>query len=154
MGDLDGGSVTSDAGALLLGQAGVAVGPVDRLAVCFKDHRDGRFVGHSVRTLVSQRVFGIALGYENLLDHDVLRGDPMMAVLAGKLRAKRQNCAPVAGKSTLNRLELGGLSPSGDSKIAAWVRVSVRRIKIAMDTNHPFQDEFRTARRRLSAAAA
>ena len=68
-------------------------------------------------TLVGQRVFGIALGYKDLLDHDVLRGDPIMAVLAGKLRAKRRNCAPVAGKSTLNRLELGGLSPSGSSKI-------------------------------------
>ena len=101
--DFDGRSVTSDAGALLLGQADARVGLVDRLAACFEDHRDGRFVEHSVRTLVGQRVFGIALGYEDLIDHDVLRGDPVMAVLAGK--------------STLNRLELGGLSPSGDSKI-------------------------------------
>ena len=115
--DFDGGSMTSDAGALLLGQADARVGLVDRLAACFEDHRDGRFVEHSVRTLVGQRVFGIALGYEDLIDHDVLRGDPVMAVLAGKLRAKRRTCAPVAGKSTLNRLELGGSSPSGDSKI-------------------------------------
>ena len=115
--DFDGGSMTSDAGALLLGQADARVGLVDRLAACFEDHRDGRFVEHSVRTLVGQRVFGIALGYEDLIDHDALRGDPVMAVLAGKLRAKRRNCAPVAGKSTLNRLELGGSSPSGDSKI-------------------------------------
>ena len=96
--DFDGGSVTSDAGALPLGQADAAVGPVDRLAACFEDRRDGRFVEHSVRTLVGQRVFGIALGYEDLIDHDVLRGDPMMAVLVGKLRAKRRTCAPVAGK--------------------------------------------------------
>ncbi len=115
--DFDGGSMTSDAGALLLGQADAVIGLVDRLAACFEDHRDGRFVEHSVRTLVGQRVFGIALGYEDLLDHDVLRGDPVMAVLAGKLRAKRRNCAPVAGKSTPSRLELGGSSPSGDSKI-------------------------------------
>ena len=115
--DFDGGLVTSDAGALLLGQADTAVGPVARLAACFEDHRDGRFVEHSVRTLVGQRVFGIALGYEGSIDRDVVRGDPVMAVLAGKLRAKRRNCAPVAGKSTSNRLELGGSSPSGDSKI-------------------------------------
>ncbi len=113
----DGGSVTSDAGALPLGQADARVGLVDRLAACFADHRDGRFVEHSVRTLVGRRVFGIALGYEDLIDHDVLRGDPVMAVLAGKLRAKRRTCAPVAGKSTPSRLELGGSSPSGDSKI-------------------------------------
>ena len=115
--DFDDGSVTSDAGALLLGQADATVGLVDRLAACFEDHRDGRFVEHSVRTLVDQRVCGIALGYEGSIDHDVLRGDPAMAVLAGKLHAKRWNCTPVAGKSTSNRLELGGLSPSGDSKL-------------------------------------
>ena len=115
--DFDGRSVTSDAGALLLGQADARVGLVDRLAACFEDHRDGRFVEHSVRTLAGQRVFGVALGYEGSIDRDVVRGDPVMAVLAGKLRAKRRTCAPVAGKSTLNRLELGGLSPSGDSKL-------------------------------------
>ena len=115
--DFDGGSMTSDAGALLLGQADARVGLVDRLAACFADHRDGRFVEHSVRTLVGQRAFGIALGYEDLLDRDALRGDPVMAVLAGKLRAKCRNCAPVARQSTPSRLELGGLSPSGDSKI-------------------------------------
>ncbi len=111
--DFDGGSMTSDAGALLLGQADAAVG----LAACFADHRDGRFVEHSVRTLVGRRVLGIALGYEDSINHDVLRGGPVMAVLAGKLRAKRRNCAPVAGKSTPSRLELGGSSPSGDGKI-------------------------------------
>ena len=115
--DFDGGSMTSDSGALPLGQADAVIRPVDRLAACFQDHREGRFVEHSVRTLVGQRAFGIALGYEDLLDHDALRGDPMMAVLAGKLRAKRRNCAPVAGKSTPSRLELGGSSPSGDGKI-------------------------------------
>jgi hypothetical protein len=58
--------------------------------------------------MVGQRVFGIALGYEDVVDHDELRHDPILAVLAGKLTARRKNCAPVAGKSTLNRLELGG----------------------------------------------
>ena len=105
--DVDGGSVTSDAGALPFGQADAAIGPADRLAACFEDHRDGRFVEHSVWTLVGQRVFGIALGSEELLDHDVLRGNPMMAVLAGKLCAKRRNCAPVASKSTLIPVGVG-----------------------------------------------
>ena len=113
----DGGSVTSDAGALLLGRADAAVGLVDRLASCFEDHRDPRFVEHDVRALVGQRVFGIAPGYEDPVGHDVLRHDPIMAVLAGKLRSKRSDCAPVAGKSTLNRLELGGVRPSGSRKV-------------------------------------
>ena len=65
-----------------------------------------RFIEHSVATLIGQRVFGLALGYEDLNDHDELRHDPVMAVLAGKLKARREDCAPAAGKSTLNRLEL------------------------------------------------
>ena len=63
-------------------------------------------------SLVGQRVFGIALGYEDLIDHDQLRHDPVMAVLGGKLAAKRADCAPLAGKSTLNRLELSRLEPT------------------------------------------
>ena len=67
--------------------------------------------------MIGQRVFGIALGYEDVVDHDTLRHDPIMAVLAGKLTARRQNCAPVAGKSTLNRLELGKAEPTSYHKI-------------------------------------
>ena len=113
----DGGAVSSDAGALLLGAADRAIGLIERFAACFTDHRDGRLVEHEVKTLVGQRVFGIALGYEDLCDHDRLRFDPVMGVLSGKLRAKRSDCAAVAGKSTLNRLELGGGSPSAYHKI-------------------------------------
>ena len=104
--EFDGGAVTSDAGGLLLGAADKAIDLVRRLAGCFRDARDPRFIEHAVATLVGQRVFGIALGYEDLNDHDDLRHDPVMAVLAGKLAAWRSDCAPVAGKSTLNRLEL------------------------------------------------
>ena len=113
----DGGAVSSDAGALLLGEADRAVGLIERFAACFTDHRDARLVEHEVKTLVGQRVYGIALGYEDLSDHDGLRFDPVMGVLSGKLRAKRSDCAAVAGKSTLNRLELGGGSPSAYHKI-------------------------------------
>ena len=104
--EFDGGALTSDAGGLLLGGADRSLDLVRRLAGCFRDARDPRFIEHSVATLIGQRVFGIALGYEDLNDHDQLRHDPVMAVLAGKLEARREDCAPVAGKSTLNRLEL------------------------------------------------
>src|SRR5262252_5921810 len=104
----DGGRMTSDAGALLLGATDRAIGLVERFAACFTDGRAPELVEHEVGTMVGQRVFGIALGYEDLVDHDQLRHDPTMAVLAGKLAARRQDCAPLAGKSTLNRLELGG----------------------------------------------
>jgi hypothetical protein len=106
VGGFDGGRLTSDAGALLLGSADRAIGLVDRFAACFRDGRRAELIEHEVRTLVGQRVFGIALGYEDLNDHDELRHDPVMALLAGKLAARRRGCAPVAGKSTLNRLEL------------------------------------------------
>lgn len=113
----DGGAITSDAGALLLGATDRATRLVDRFAACFRDARSPVLIEHEVRTLVGQRVFGLALGYEDLNDHDELRHDPVMAVLAGKLAARRRDCAPVAGKSTLNRLELSRPEPSRYHKI-------------------------------------
>jgi Transposase DDE domain group 1 len=101
----DGGAITSDAGALLLGATDRAIGLVRRFAACFRDTRSPERIEHEVATLVGQRVFGLALGYEDLIDHDQLRHDPVLAVLAGKLEARRASCAPLAGKSTLNRLE-------------------------------------------------
>jgi hypothetical protein len=114
----DGGTITSDAGALLLGATDGAIDLVHRFAACFQDHRLQDFVEHQVATLIGQRVFGLALGYEDLIDHDHLRHDPIMAVLAGKLEAGRSNCAPVAGKSTLNRLELSRPAPTRYHKIS------------------------------------
>ena len=114
----DGGLVSSDAGALLLGATDRAIGLIDRFAACFHDERREDLIEHEVATLVGQRVFGIALGYEDLNDHDELRHDPLMAVLAGKLAARREDCAPVAGKSTLNRLELSKLEPTRYHKIS------------------------------------
>ena len=101
----DGGIITSDAGGLLLGRLDRGLGLIRRMASCFTDRRDPRLLEHTVETLVGQRVFALALGYEDLNDHDELRHDPLFHVLAGKLEAKRSDCAPVAGKSTLNRLE-------------------------------------------------
>jgi hypothetical protein len=114
----DGGAITSDAGGLLLGETDRAIGLIDRFAGCFTDHRRRELVEHEVATLVGQRVFGMALGYEDLNDHDRLRHDPLLAVLAGKLAARRSDCAPVAGKSTLNRLELSRPEPSLYHKIS------------------------------------
>jgi len=114
----DGGAVTSDAGGLLLGATDRAVGLSRRFALCFRDVRRHELVEHEVVTLVGQRMFGIALGYEDLNDHDVLRHDPVMAVLAGKLAARRRDCAAVAGKSTLNRLELSRPEPTRYHKIS------------------------------------
>jgi hypothetical protein len=113
----DGGMISSDAGALLLGAADRAIGMMARFAGCFGDTRRQEYVEHTVETLVAQRVFGIALGYEDINDHDELRHDPMMAVLAGKLEARREDCSPLAGKSTLNRLELSRLQPTRYHKI-------------------------------------
>jgi DDE family transposase len=101
----DGGQVTSDAGALLLGAANRAIGLVRRLGRCFTDGRAPELVEHTVETMLMQRICGIALGYEDVVDHDELRHDPVLATLAGKLEARRKDCAPLAGKSTLNRLE-------------------------------------------------
>jgi hypothetical protein len=101
----DGGRITSDAGALLLGAANRAIGLVRRLAGCFADGRAQELVEHRVETMLMQRIVGIALGYEDLVDHDELRHDPVLATLVGKLEARRADCAPLAGKSTLNRLE-------------------------------------------------
>ena len=109
----DGGDNTSDAGALLLGATDRAIGLVARFAACFVDQRAQVQVEHSIAAMVAQRVFGIALGYEDLVDHDQLRHDPVLATLAGRLTARRKNCAPLAGKSTLNRLEH---APSGSSR--------------------------------------
>src|ERR1700693_4849321 len=102
----DGGAITSDAGALLLGATDRAIRLVERFAECFIARRRPELVEPHVATVVGRRVFGSALGYEDINDHDDLRHDPIMAVLAGKLEAQREDCAPVAGKSTLNRLEL------------------------------------------------
>ena len=91
VGGFDGGRIALDAGALLLAATDRAVGLIDRFARCFTDRRSPELVEHRVATLVGQRVFGIALGYEDVLDHDELRDDPMMAVLAGKLAARRKD---------------------------------------------------------------
>jgi hypothetical protein len=103
----DGGAITSDAGALLLRHVDRAIGLFARVAACFIDRRDPDLTVHSVRTLIGQRIAAIALGYEDVDDHDTLRRDPVLSLLSESLTPKREDCAVLAGKSTLNRLEHG-----------------------------------------------
>ncbi len=113
MARIDGGRITSDAGGLLLRETERATGIVRQFAACFTDHRDPDLIEHCVTDLIAQRVYALALGYEDLNDHDDLRHDPLLAVLVGKadplgrdrLR-KRDRGKALAGKSTLNRMEL------------------------------------------------
>ena len=120
MAAFDGGSITSNAGALLLRGIDRSIGLFDRVAACFTDRRDPRLTEHSVHTLVAQRITGIALGYEDLNDHDFLRHDPLLALLSGKLGGGRKGCAALAGKSTLNRLE----HAPGDGRPGRYHRIA------------------------------
>jgi Transposase DDE domain group 1 len=125
----DGGRITSDAGGLLLREVEQKLGVLRRFAACFDDHRDPELIEHTVLELVSQRVYALALGYEDLNDHDELRHDPLLAVLAGKAdpsgmdrQLARDRGKACAGKSTLNRLELtpvGATAASRYKKIVA-----------------------------------
>ncbi len=99
----DAGPVSSDGGALLLREVEQKTGILQRLAACFLDRREPGRIEHTVAQLIQQRVFALALGYEDLNDHDALRQDPLLALLTGKAEP---GTAPLAGKSTLNRLEL------------------------------------------------
>ena len=119
----DGGHVTSDAGGMLLREVDRKFGFLDRFARCFTDHRDPEAVEHTVADLVRQRVFALCLGYEDLNDHDRLRLDPLLAILVGKddptgrdRVRERDKGKPLAGKSTLNRLELTPPGADGDSR--------------------------------------
>ncbi len=130
VGQFDGGAITSDAGGLLLREVEKRTGIIERFAACFRDHRKPAQVEHTVRELVAQRVYALALGYEDLNDHEQLRQDPLLAILAekadptGESRVReRDRGKALAGKSTLNRLEL----------TKAAVEVKERYKKIALD---------------------
>src|SRR5271155_4582332 len=112
----DGGTISSDGGAFLLRQTDRRLNLLPRLAGCFMDGRNPDQVEHSVLELLSQRVYGLALGYEDLNDHEQLRRDPVFGVLAGREALD----APLAGKSTLNRMELGAGAQDRYKKITFW----------------------------------
>jgi hypothetical protein len=112
----DGGTISSDGGSLLLRETDKRLNLIPRLARCFLDGRDQSRVDHTVEEMVAQRIFGLALGYEDINDHEQLRSDPLFGVLAGRKEAG----SVLAGKSTLNRLELGTGKPDRYKKITFW----------------------------------
>jgi hypothetical protein len=112
----DGGTISSDGGAFLLRQTDQRLNLLPRLAHCFLDGRNQNQVSHSILEMISQRVYGIALGYEDLNDHEQLRNDPIFNVLAGR----EEMSEPLAGKSTLNRMELGSGTKDRYKKITFW----------------------------------
>jgi hypothetical protein len=112
----DGGTISSDGGALLLCRTEKRLNLLPRLAECFLDGRNQQEVEHSVLEMLAQRIYGLALGYEDLNDHEQLRNDPVFGILAGRDELGQ----PLAGKSTLNRLELGGGTPDRYKKITFW----------------------------------
>ena len=115
----DAPAITSDAGALLLRELESKLGLIESFSQCFSDLRDPRYTNHSLEQLLAQRVYGIALGYEDLNDHEQLRHDPLMALLAGKREPAPAEGFALAGKSTLNRLELTTKRATRYKKIVA-----------------------------------
>src|SRR5260370_6688881 len=119
VGRFDGGTITSDGGARLLRETDRRLNLLPRLAGCFLDGRNTLLDRHSVQEMVSQRIYGLAVGYEDLNDHEQLRQDPLMRVLAGREEVEDEDHA-LAGKSTLNRLELSDGTPHRYKKITFW----------------------------------
>jgi hypothetical protein len=111
----DGGTISSDGGAFLLRQTDQRLNLLPRLARCFIDSRNQEQVEHSILEMLSQRIYGLALGYEDINDHEQLRTDPVFGILAG-----REELEPLAGKSTLNRMELGTGTKDRYKKITFW----------------------------------
>jgi hypothetical protein len=112
----DGGTISSDGGAFLLRQTDQRLNLLPRVAECFLDGRNQEQVEHSIQEMLSQRIYGLALGYEDINDHEQLRTDPVFGILAGREELEE----PLAGKSTLNRMELGTGTKDRYKKITFW----------------------------------
>jgi hypothetical protein len=131
----DGGTISSDGGSLLLRETDRRLNLLPRLSECFVDRRDPERIEHSVLEMLSQRIYGLALGYEDLNDHEDLRVDPLFSLLAGRKDLSR----PLAGKSTLNRMELGTGTPErykkshsgGTASMSCWWRCSSNRMSMS-----------------------
>jgi hypothetical protein len=103
--EFNGGHISSDGGLLLIRQVDQQYGLSEQIAACFTDHRDPSRVEHSIQALVAQRLYALVQGYEDVNDHDDLRNDVLLGVAVGKMARQRGEGSPLAGKSTLNRLE-------------------------------------------------
>ena len=127
----DGGAISSDGGAFLLRQTDRRLNLLPRLAECFLDGRNQEQVEHSILEMLSQRIYGLALGYEDVNDHEQLRRDPVFGVLAGREELE----APLAGKSTLNRMELGAGVKDRYKKITFWKEaIDELLVKVFLET--------------------
>ena len=115
--EFNGGAISSDGGALLLREADRKLKLIERFSQCFLDGRNPALVEHRIEQLLTQRIYGLALGYEDLNDHEQLRHDPLLGALAGKAEPGKE---PLAGKSTLNRMEMGDGTPNRYKKITFW----------------------------------
>jgi hypothetical protein len=115
--EFNGGTISSDAGSLLLKETDSKMNLLGRFSQCFIDRRRPLLIEHSIEQMIRQRVYALALGYEDLNDHDLLREDPLLGVMAGKAEPGTNL---LAGKSTLNRMELGTGIPSRYKKITFW----------------------------------
>lgn len=131
----DAPAVSSDGGGLLLRELEAKFGFVRQFAACFVDQRNPRFVQHDLETLLTQRIFGIALGYEDLNDHEQLRHDPMMGILVNKRQPVTEGTNALAGKSTLNRLEL---TPVGAHPKSRYKKIVARHRAIEDFFVHAF----------------
>jgi hypothetical protein len=117
VGEFSGGTISSDGGALLLRETDRKMNLLPRFSQCFLDGRNPDLIEHSLDQRLAQRVYALALGYEDLNDHEQLRHDPLLRVLAGKAEPGQE---ALAGKSTLNRMELGDGTPDRYTKITFW----------------------------------
>jgi len=145
----DGGHVSSDGGALLLREADVRLDVTKRFAACFTDYRDAELIEHSVLELVRQRVYGLALGYEDLNDHDGLMRDPLLALALGKDDPEGHNRHRVsdrgkalASSSTLNRLEL---TPANAGSASRYKKIAYHPEQIEALFVEVFLDSFEHA---------
>src|SRR6202451_3558172 len=134
----DGGTISSDGGALLLRQPDQCLNLLPRLAECFLDGRHEEQVKHSILEMLSQRIYGLALGYEDINDHEQLRADPVFGILAGREELEE----PLAGKSTLNRMELGKGVKDRYKKIPFWKEaVDELLVKVFLESYEKAPDE-------------
>jgi DDE family transposase len=134
----DGGTISSDGGAFLLRQTDQRLNLLSRLAVCFLDGRNQEQVEHSILEMLSQRIYGLALGYEDINDHEQLRTDPVFGILAGRKELEE----PLAGKSTLNRMELGTGTKDRYKKITFWKdAIDELLVKVFLESYEKAPDE-------------
>jgi hypothetical protein len=152
VGRFDGGSITSDAGGLLLREVESRSGIIARFARGFVDHRDPELIEHTLEELIRQRVYGLCLGYEDLNDHDDLRHDPLLAVMVGKRdptgqdRPGQNRGKPLAGKSTLNRLEL---TPTGANADSRYQKIVARHSELEQSFVEIFIEQHQTPPREI-----